>query len=62
MTPQGTRVWRKTGRRALCGVPTGRRATHAVQTTPARIQDPEVAKAIAAFNASIISMRKRAAA
>jgi hypothetical protein len=34
MTPaEPTRVWRKTYRRALRGVPTGRRATHAVETT-----------------------------
>jgi hypothetical protein len=34
MTPaEPTRVWRKTRRRALRGVPTGRRATHAVETT-----------------------------
>jgi hypothetical protein len=28
-----TRCWRKTRRKALRGVPTGRRATHAVETT-----------------------------
>lgn len=32
MRPEGTRVWRKTGRDALEGVPTGRRATHRVET------------------------------
>jgi hypothetical protein len=30
--PLDTRVWRKTRRRALRGVPTGRRATHVVET------------------------------
>jgi hypothetical protein len=33
VSPQDTRCWRKTRRRALRGVPTGRRATHEVQTT-----------------------------
>ena len=33
-----TRVWRKTRRRALRGVPTGRRATREVQTTYGRHQ------------------------
>lgn len=33
MRPQNTRVWRKTRHQALRGVPTGRRATHEVQTT-----------------------------
>jgi hypothetical protein len=33
MSPENTRVWRKTRRQALRGVPTGRRATHPVQTT-----------------------------
>ena len=33
MRPQDSRVWRKARRRALKGVPTGRRATHAVETT-----------------------------
>jgi hypothetical protein len=34
MTPaEPTRVWRKTRRRALRRVPTGRRATHEVRTT-----------------------------
>jgi hypothetical protein len=62
MSPEGTRVWRKTRRQALRGVPTGRRSTHAAVTTPPRIQDPEVAAAIAKFNASILAMRKRAVA
>lgn len=38
MTPQGTRVWRKTRRKALRGVPTGRRVTRVVQTTYGRHQ------------------------
>ena len=38
MRPQDTRVWRKTGRKARRGVPTGRRATHTVQTTYGRGQ------------------------
>ena len=62
MSPENTRVWRKTRRQALRGIPTGRRSTHAVATTPPRIQDPEVAAAIAKFNASILAMRKRAVA
>lgn len=33
MRPENSRVWRKTRRRALRGVGTGRRATHAVETT-----------------------------
>ena len=32
MTPQNTRVWRKTRRQALRGIPTGRRVTHTAQT------------------------------
>lgn len=35
MRPQDARVWRKAHRVALKGVPTGRRATHRVET-----QDP----------------------
>lgn len=38
MKPAGDRVWRKTGRRTLRGIPTGRRAAHAVQTTYGRHQ------------------------
>jgi hypothetical protein len=38
MTPQNTRVWRKDARRARRGVRTGRRATHAVETTYGRHQ------------------------
>lgn len=39
MTPaEPTRVWRKTRRRALRGVPTGRRVTHEVRTTYGRRQ------------------------
>jgi hypothetical protein len=38
VTPQGTRVWRTTRRQALRGVPTGRRATHAVKTAYGRHQ------------------------
>lgn len=39
MTPyEPTRVWRKTRRRALRGVPAGRRATHQVRTTYGRGQ------------------------
>jgi hypothetical protein len=33
MTPAERGPWRKTRRKALRGVPTGRRATHEVQTT-----------------------------
>lgn len=32
MKPENTRVWRKTARAALKGVPQGRRTTHQVQT------------------------------
>ena len=32
MRPQGDRCWRKAGRRALRGIPTGRRATHRAET------------------------------
>jgi hypothetical protein len=38
MSPENTRVWRKTRRQALRGVATGRRVTHAVQTTYGRHQ------------------------
>jgi hypothetical protein len=38
VTPQGTRVWRKTRRQALRGVPAGRRVTHAVKTACGRNQ------------------------
>lgn len=39
MTPaEPTRVWRKTRRRALRGVPTGRRATHEVVAAYGRHQ------------------------
>jgi hypothetical protein len=38
MRPQGTRAWRKDGRRARRGVPTGRRATHIAETTYGRHQ------------------------
>jgi hypothetical protein len=62
MSPQDTRVWRKTGRKARRGVPTGRRATHVVATTPPRVRDPETAAANAGFNALVIAMRKRAVA
>jgi hypothetical protein len=62
MSPENTRVWRKTRRQALRGVPTGRRSTHAAAATPPRVQDPEVAAAIASFNASILAMTKRAVA
>jgi hypothetical protein len=34
MTPaEPTRVWRRTRRKALRGIPTGRRVTHEVRTT-----------------------------
>ena len=39
MSPEGTRVWRKTRRKALRGVPTGRRTTHTVRTTYGRGQE-----------------------
>lgn len=32
MKPQDTRVWRKTRRAALKGIPTGRRTTHRAET------------------------------
>jgi hypothetical protein len=32
MRPEGTKVWRKEGRRAVRGIPTGRRTTHRVRT------------------------------
>jgi hypothetical protein len=32
MRPSGTRTWRKGLRKASRGIPTGRRATHAVET------------------------------
>jgi hypothetical protein len=38
VSPQGTRVWRKTRRKALRGTPTGRRSTHVVETTYGRGQ------------------------
>jgi hypothetical protein len=38
MSPENTRVWRKTRRQVLRGTPAGRRATHAVQTTYGRHQ------------------------
>jgi hypothetical protein len=39
MTPaDGSRVWRKTARRAWRGQPAGRRTTHAVRTTYGRRQ------------------------
>jgi hypothetical protein len=53
MSPQDTRVWRKNGRKARRGVPTGRRATHAVQTTYGRHQkDAEHRARWAAFRAA----------
>jgi hypothetical protein len=39
MTPaEPTRVWRRTRRKALRGVPTGRRATHEIATAYGRHQ------------------------
>ena len=38
MRPQDTGCWRKTGRRALRGIPAGRRATHQVRTAYGRHQ------------------------
>jgi hypothetical protein len=51
MSPEGTRVWRKTRRRALRGVPAGRRATHPVRTTYGRGQE------LAAWHALISHQR-----
>ncbi|HMH90150.1 MAG TPA: hypothetical protein VK586_03600 [Streptosporangiaceae bacterium] len=33
MQPQGTRVWRKSGRAALRGIPRGRRTSHKIRVT-----------------------------
>lgn len=38
MRPEGTKVWRKNGRDARRGVPTGRRTTHLIETTYGRRQ------------------------
>ena len=38
MSPENTRVWRKTRRQAQRGIPTGRRSTRTVQTTCGRHQ------------------------
>lgn len=38
MRPQDTRTWRKGDRKALRGIPAGRRATHPVETTYGRHQ------------------------
>lgn len=37
MRPEGTKVWRKEGRRTSRGVPTGRRTTHRVRTQEPRV-------------------------
>jgi hypothetical protein len=49
MQPQGTRVWRKSGRAALRGIPRGRRASHKGSVTWG--QQHEIAARAAAWAA-----------
>ena len=66
MTPaEPARYWRKTRRRALRGVPAGRRATHAVETTYGhrqRERDRRLAWQIATAQAEMAAAMKARAA
>jgi len=60
MRPQGDRCWRKARRKALRGVPAGRRATRAVETTYGRHQKEQ--DRLAGFLAGLAARRETEAA
>lgn len=59
MRPQGDRCWRKAGRRALRGIPAGRRTTHQVETTYGRGQRERAR--LAEFTSMLARQREAAA-